>query len=98
MAQNGTDMEVEAKQVQVRFTTKLPSALRVATTPFMLPAHLKRYGLSEVVNTLLGLGLCTSLQLEMSRMSCMVPISHFQAKRSVVLVLFLQRLQSLLTF
>lgn len=55
MAQNGTDMEVEAKQVQVRFTTKLPSALRVATTPFMLPAHLKRYGLSEVVNTLLGL-------------------------------------------
>eukprot|EP00250_Pteridium_aquilinum_P009214 c18520_g1_i1 orf=182-1486(+) len=47
--------EVEERQIQVRFATKLPAELRVATTPFSLPAHLTRYGLSEVINALLGL-------------------------------------------
>jgi len=42
------------QQLQVRFVTKLAS-LRVADTPFALPASLTRYGLSEVVNHLLGL-------------------------------------------
>ncbi|KAI5059413.1 hypothetical protein GOP47_0025732 [Adiantum capillus-veneris] len=45
----------EERQIQVRFVTKLPSELHVATTPFSLPAHLTRYGLSEVINALLGL-------------------------------------------
>ncbi|MCO5547838.1 hypothetical protein L7F22_001290 [Adiantum nelumboides] len=46
--------EVEERQIQVRFATKLPPELRVASTPFSLPAHLTRYGLSEVINALLG--------------------------------------------
>lgn len=45
----------EERQIQVRFVTKLPEELRVASTPFSLPAHLTRYGLSEVINALLGL-------------------------------------------
>lgn len=44
------------RQIQVRFVTKLPPALRVVTSAFAIPAKLGRYGLSEVVNTLLGLG------------------------------------------
>ena len=44
------------RQIQVRFVTKLPPALRVVTSAFVIPAKLGRYGLSEVVNTLLGLG------------------------------------------
>lgn len=41
-------------QVQVRFETKLPEPYRVPGTTFAVPASLNRYGLSEVVNTLLG--------------------------------------------
>lgn len=48
--------EVVDRQVQVKFVTKLPPALRVVTSAFAIPAKLGRYGLSEVVNTLLGLG------------------------------------------
>ena len=51
---NGGD-SVE-RQVQVKFVTKLPPALRVVSSAFAIPAKLGRYGLSEVVNTLLGHG------------------------------------------
>jgi len=47
---------VEARQVTVRFSTQLPAALRCAATALAVPAHLSRYGLSEVVNSLLALG------------------------------------------
>lgn len=50
---NGDGVE---RQVQVKFVTKLPPALRVVSSAFAIPAKLGRYGLSEVVNTLLGLG------------------------------------------
>eukprot|EP00899_Mesostigma_viride_P000734 jgi/Mesvir1/10661/Mv13750-RA.2 len=46
--------EVEERQVQVRFTTKLPAQFRFDSAPFAVPARLTRYGLSEVVNTLLN--------------------------------------------
>lgn len=46
--------EEETRQVQVRFTTKLQPALRVPTTSIAIPAHLTRYGLSDIINTLLG--------------------------------------------
>lgn len=46
--------EVVERQVQVKFVTKLPPALRVVNTAFAVPAKLGRYGLSEVVNTLLA--------------------------------------------
>lgn len=42
--------------MQVKFVTKLPPSLRVVSSAFAIPAKLGRYGLSEVVNTLLGLG------------------------------------------
>ncbi|GJP33275.1 hypothetical protein CLOM_g17823 [Closterium sp. NIES-68] len=42
------------RQVQVRFTTRLPAHLTVPSTPFAVPVRLTRYGLSEVINTLLG--------------------------------------------
>ncbi|CAI5951808.1 unnamed protein product [Closterium sp. NIES-64] len=42
------------RQVQVRFTTRLPAHLTVPSTPFTVPVRLTRYGLSEVINTLLG--------------------------------------------
>eukprot|EP00850_Spirogloea_muscicola_P023179 SM000334S12548 [mRNA] locus=s334:56275:59967:- [translate_table: standard] len=45
----------EERQAQVRFTTQLPPAQRVPASAFAVPAHLTRYGLSEVINTLLGL-------------------------------------------
>lgn len=41
-------------QTQVRFTTRLEAHLRVSETPIQLPTRLTRYGLSEVVNHLLG--------------------------------------------
>jgi hypothetical protein len=44
------------RQIQVGFVTKLPPALRVVTSAFAIPAKLGRDGLSDVVNTLLGLG------------------------------------------
>lgn len=51
--ENGKHTE-ETRQVQVRFTTKLQPTLRVPTTSIAIPAHLTRYGLSDIVNTLLG--------------------------------------------
>lgn len=41
------------KQVRVKFVTKIPS-IRVTETPVAVPESLQRYGLSEVVNHLLG--------------------------------------------
>lgn len=49
--------EVVERQIQAKFVTKLPPALRVVSSAFAIPAKLGRYGLSEVVNTLLGLGM-----------------------------------------
>ena len=40
--------------VQVQFTTKLEARWRVTDVPISLPTRLTRYGLSEVVNHLLG--------------------------------------------
>lgn len=40
-------------QVRVKFVTKIPS-IRVTETPVAVPESLQRYGLSEVVNHLLG--------------------------------------------
>lgn len=40
-------------QVRVKFVTKIPS-IRVTETPVAVPETLQRYGLSEVVNHLLG--------------------------------------------
>lgn len=46
----------EQKQVTVRLTTRLPAPFRVPPHPLAVPAQLTRYGLSEVVNSLLKLG------------------------------------------
>lgn len=54
MEEENAKHTVETRQVQVRFTTKLQPALRVPTTSIAIPAHLTRYGLSDIVNTLLG--------------------------------------------
>ncbi len=70
-------MEMEAateRVVQVRFTTKLPPQLRVVATPFSVPAKLTRYGLSDVVNSLLGLGMYVLLPLPSSSSSSAVPL------------------------
>ncbi|EFJ22134.1 hypothetical protein SELMODRAFT_175982 [Selaginella moellendorffii] len=48
-------MDAGERQVQVRFTTRLGSDLRVEATAFSLPVHLNRYGLSQIINTLLAL-------------------------------------------
>ena len=45
-----------ARQVTVKLSTQLPPALRVAATALAVPAELTRYGLSEVVNSMLSLG------------------------------------------
>jgi ribosome biogenesis protein YTM1 len=58
---SGSDSGSEAEQereevrVRVRFTTQIAS-LRVTETPIAVPAKLRRYGLSEVINHLLGTG------------------------------------------
>eukprot|EP00897_Mesotaenium_endlicherianum_P005871 jgi/Mesen1/5311/ME000264S04333 len=49
------NVAAEDRQVQVRFDTRLPNHLKVPSTPYAVPARLTRYGLSEVVNTILGL-------------------------------------------
>jgi hypothetical protein len=70
-------MEMEAateRVVQVRFTTKLPPQLRVVATPFSVPAKLTRYGLSDVVNSLLGLGMYVLLPLPSSSSPSAVPL------------------------
>jgi hypothetical protein len=48
--------DVEASQVTLKLTTKLPARLRVPPNVLAVPARLTRYGLSEVVNSLLTLG------------------------------------------
>ncbi|CAN0125416.1 unnamed protein product [Hapterophycus canaliculatus] len=48
-----SDDEVDAGKVRVKFVTKIPS-IRVTETPVAVPESLQRYGLSEVVNHLLG--------------------------------------------
>jgi ribosome biogenesis protein YTM1 len=45
-------------QVQVRFVTK-QTEYAVTDTPMIVPAKLKRYGLSEIINHLLGFGIKT---------------------------------------
>ena len=45
-----------ARQVTVKLSTQLPAALRVPATALAVPAELTRYGLSEVVNSMLSLG------------------------------------------
>ncbi|GLJ38552.1 hypothetical protein SUGI_0785750 [Cryptomeria japonica] len=53
--ENGSEQnKEESRQVQVRFTTKLPPESKVPSTSFVVPANLTRYGLSEVINTILG--------------------------------------------
>ncbi|CAG8639628.1 4962_t:CDS:10 [Funneliformis caledonium] len=42
-----------SQEVQVRFVTKQPE-FAVTDTPILVPAKLKRYGLSEIINHLLG--------------------------------------------
>jgi ribosome biogenesis protein YTM1 len=43
----------DERQVTLRLTTQLPERFRVPATALAVPARLTRYGLSEVVNTLL---------------------------------------------
>jgi ribosome biogenesis protein YTM1 len=52
--ENNKHTEEETRQVQVRFTTKLQPSWRVPTSSIAIPAHLTRYGLSDIINTLLG--------------------------------------------
>eukprot|EP01136_Pigoraptor_vietnamica_P005928 Opistho-1_new@38236 len=47
------DAEMDERTVQVKFVTR-PSAHMVTDRPVAVPVRLKRYGLSEVVNHLLG--------------------------------------------
>lgn len=44
------------KQILVRFVSKLPAELRVPEAPVAIPTTLKRYGLSQIINHMLGLG------------------------------------------
>ena len=46
----------EQKQVTLRLTTRMPAPFRVPPHPLAVPARLTRFGLSEVVNSLLKLG------------------------------------------
>ncbi len=48
--------DVEAAQVTLKLSTQLPARLRVPANALAVPARLTRYGLSEVVNSLLSLG------------------------------------------
>ncbi|CAM9100307.1 unnamed protein product [Pylaiella littoralis] len=48
-----SDDEADRRKVRVKFVTKIPS-IRVTETPVAVPESLQRYGLSEVVNHLLG--------------------------------------------
>lgn len=45
------------RQIQVRFTTK-QTKYAVTDTPIAVPITLRRYALSEIVNHLLGNGMC----------------------------------------
>ena len=48
--------EASDHQVLVSFTTKLPQELKVPETAMAVPAKLKRLGLSQIINHLLGKG------------------------------------------
>ncbi|PWW72346.1 WD40 repeat-like protein [Tuber magnatum] len=48
---DGTDTQ-STHQVQVKFTTRHPD-IAVPTAPILVPANLKRYGLSQIINHLL---------------------------------------------
>jgi hypothetical protein len=48
-------MSSEQEQVQVRFTTQQPE-YAVSDAAILLPSNIKKEGLSEIVNNLLGLG------------------------------------------
>jgi hypothetical protein len=48
-------MSSEQEQVQVRFTTQQPE-YAVNDSAILLPSNIKKEGLSEIVNSLLGLG------------------------------------------
>ncbi|DBA66086.1 TPA: hypothetical protein ACH3X2_003088 [Trebouxia sp. C0005] len=48
-------MDIEETQVSVKFVTKLPNQLKVPEEVLSVPAKLTRLGLSQVVNSLLGL-------------------------------------------
>ena len=57
-----TQEEVQEKnnQVQVRFVTKLD--LQLPESSFSVPDNLARYGLSEIVNHLIGAGLTRAIR------------------------------------
>jgi len=50
------DGQSEERQVTLRLSTQLPKNFRVPEQPLAVPARLTRYGLSEVVNSLLRHG------------------------------------------
>ncbi|CAM6107149.1 unnamed protein product [Calypogeia fissa] len=55
-AKMADDKDVHETQLQVRFSTKLEDEkFHVVNTPFAVPSSLNRYGLSEIINALLGL-------------------------------------------
>lgn len=45
----------DIKELQVRFTTSLTSIPPLPSSPFTIPVHLTRYGLSQILNHLLSL-------------------------------------------
>ncbi|KAI3402657.1 YTM1 [Candida oxycetoniae] len=47
-------MSEDKNQIKIKFITNEPEELKVEETPLYVPISLKRYGLSEVVNHLLG--------------------------------------------
>jgi len=55
-ARSMADADGEQKQVTVKLHTRLPAQFRVPLHPLAVPAQLTRFGLSEVVNSLLKLG------------------------------------------
>lgn len=62
-------MSTEQEQVQVRFVTK-QQRYAVRDAAILVPANFKRYGLSEIINNLLGLGKF------ITRLVCRLPPSH----------------------
>ncbi|KAL7686296.1 putative guanine nucleotide-binding protein, beta subunit [Plasmopara halstedii] len=50
-----TSMDEDGPQIRVKFVTK-DASIRVTETPFAVPTHLNRRGLSQVVNHLLNTG------------------------------------------
>ncbi|CAD7705423.1 unnamed protein product [Ostreobium quekettii] len=51
----GTEAREEDVQVALKFVTDLPPEFRVPETPVAVPGVVKRYGLSQIINHLLGL-------------------------------------------